>query len=313
MDKKIIGIITIVVIAIVAVGAYFAMGSGDDTITIGHLPSDHDTAMYVAEAQKQYEAQGLKVKTVQFNNGGDLMNAMASGDVDVGYVGITPVLSSIEKGVPVKVVSGAQIEGSGVVVSADSGINSLADLKGKKVGTPGAATIQNMIITYALNQSGVSTDDVELVAMKAAQMTDALKAGQIDAMICWEPYSSIAVNNGYGKLLENTSEIIPGHPCCVVAASQSFIDNHPDELKKILAINENATDFTNENPKEAAALLPDDIVPDKDLQAGIIADTTFVSGLDDDYKQKVMDFMQLGVDLGLLKEPISEDKIFYEA
>ena len=206
MDKKIIAIIAIVVIAIVAVGAYFAMGSGDDTITIGHLPSDHDTAMYVAEAQKQYEAQGLKVKTVQFNNGGDLMNAMASGDVDVGYVGITPVLSSIEKGVPVKVVSGAQIEGSGVVVSADSGINSLADLKGKKVGTPGAATIQNMIITYALNQSGVSTNDVELVAMKAAQMTDALKAGQIDAMICWEPYSSIAVNNGYGKLLENTSE-----------------------------------------------------------------------------------------------------------
>ncbi len=313
MDKKIIAIIAIVVIAIVAVGAYFAMGSGDDTITIGHLPSDHDTAMYVAEAQKQYEAQGLKVKTVQFNNGGDLMNAMASGDVDVGYVGITPVLSSIEKGVPVKVVSGAQIEGSGVVVSADSGINSLADLKGKKVGTPGAATIQNMIITYALNQSGVSTDDVELVAMKAAQMTDALKAGQIDAMICWEPYSSIAVNNGYGKLLENTSEIIPGHPCCVVAASQSFIDNHPDELKKILAIHENATDFTNENPTEAAALLPDDIVPDKDLQAGIIADTTFVSGLDDDYKKNVMEFMQLGVDLGLLKEPISEDKIFYEA
>ncbi len=313
MDKKIIAIIAIVVIAIVAVGAYFAMGSGDDTITIGHLPSDHDTAMYVAEAQKQYEAQGLKVKTVQFNNGGDLMNAMASGDVDVGYVGITPVLSSIEKGVPVKVVSGAQIEGSGVVVSADSGINSLADLKGKKVGTPGAATIQNMIITYALNQSGVSTNDVELVAMKAAQMTDALKAGQIDAMICWEPYSSIAVNNGYGKLLENTSEIIPGHPCCVVAASQSFIDNHPDELKKILAIHENATNFTNENPAEAAALLPDDIVPDKDLQAGIIADTTFVSGLDDDYKQNVMDFMQLGVDLGLLKEPISEDKIFYEA
>ncbi len=313
MDKKIIAIIAIVVIAIVAVGAYFAMGSGDDTITIGHLPSDHDTAMYVAEAQKQYEAQGLKVKTVQFNNGGDLMNAMASGDVDVGYVGITPVLSSIEKGVPVKVVSGAQIEGSGVVVSADSGINSLADLKGKKVGTPGAATIQNMIITYALNQSGVSTDDVELVAMKAAQMTDALKAGQIDAMICWEPYSSIAVNNGYGKLLENTSEIIPGHPCCVVAASQSFIDNHPDELKKILAIHENATDFTNENPAEAAALLPDDIVPDKDLQAGIIADTTFVSGLDDDYKKNVMEFMQLGVDLGLLKEPISEDKIFYEA
>ncbi len=312
MDKKTIAIIAVIIIAVVAVGAYFLMGSGDDTITIGHLPSDHDTAMYVAEAQKQYEAQGLKVETVQFNNGGDLMNAMASGDVDIGYVGITPVLSSIEQGVPVKVVSGAQIEGSGIVAAADSDISSLADLKGKKVATPGEATIQNMILTYGLNESGVSTNDVELVSMKAAQMTDALKAGQIDAMICWEPYASIAVNNGYGKLIENTSTTIPGHPCCVVAASQDFIDKHPEDLKKILAIHENATDFTNENPEEAAALLPDDIVPDKELQASIIEDTTFVSGLDDDYKQKVMDFMQLGVDLGILKGAISEDKIFAE-
>ena len=312
MDTKTIAIIAVVVIAVIGVGAYFMTSSSSGKVTIGHLPSDHDTAMYVAEAQKQYEAQGLTVETVQFNNGGDLMTAMASGDVDVGYVGITPVLSSIEKGVPVKVVSGAQTEGSGVVVGKDSGIKSLADLKGKKIGTPGAATIQNMIITYGLNQSGVSVDDVELVSMKAAQMNDALKAGQIDAMICWEPFSSIAVKNGYGKLLENTSEIIPGHPCCVVAARQDFIDKHPEELKKIVAIHENATKFIKENPKEAAETLPEDIVPDKELQTSIIANTNFISGLDADYKKSVMDFMQLGVDLKLLNNSISEDKIFAE-
>ena len=49
------------------------------------------------------------------------MTAMASGDVDVGYVGITPVLSSIANGVPVKVISAAQTEGSGIVVAKDSG------------------------------------------------------------------------------------------------------------------------------------------------------------------------------------------------
>lgn len=312
MDTKTIAIIAVIVVAIIGIGAYFMTSSSSSKVTIGHLPSDHDTAMYVAEAQKQYEAQGLTVETVQFNNGGDLMTAMASGDVDVGYVGITPVLSSIEKGVPVKVVSGAQTEGSGIVVGKDSNIKSLADLKGKKIGTPGAATIQNMIITYGLNQSGVSVNDVELVSMKAAQMNDALKAGQIDAMICWEPFSSIAVKNGYGKLLENTSEIIPGHPCCVVAARQDFIDKHPDELKKIVAIHENATKFIKENPKEAAESLPEDIVPDKELQTSIIANTNFISGLNDTYKKSVIDFMQLGVDLKLLNNSISEDKIFAE-
>ena len=74
------------------------MGGSGDTVTIGYLPSDHDAALFVADAQGKYQENGINTKLVQFNNGGDLMTAMASGEVDVGYVGITPVLSSIAKG-----------------------------------------------------------------------------------------------------------------------------------------------------------------------------------------------------------------------
>lgn len=310
MDKKKLTIIAVIIVAIVAIGAYFATSAGGDTIKIGHLPSDHDSALFVAKAQNQFESQGLKVETVQFNNGGDLMTAIASGDIDIGYAGITPVLSSIEKGVPVKVVSGAQTEGSGVVVAKNSGITSFDDLKGKDVATPGEATIQNMLLTYALKKEGINTKDIEFTAMKAAQMNDALKAGKIDAMITWEPYSSIAVNNGYGELLANTSQILPGHPCCVVVAREDFINNHPDELKKILAIHKNATNFVNKNPSEAAKLLPEDIVPDKSLQASVLNATNFVSGLDDSYKNNVLKFVDMEVELGLLQKAISSDKIF---
>ena len=167
-----------------------------------------------------------------------------------------------------------------------------------------------MLLTSALTQAGVKTSDVEFTTMKAAQMTDALKAGQVDAMIIWEPYASIAVKNGDGKLVETSGEIIPGHPCCCVVAREDFINNHPEELKKVLAAHENATKFTNENPAEAAACLPEDIVPDKDLQASVIKDTTFISGLDSTYKQNVMDFMNLEVKLGLLQKPLTQDQIF---
>ncbi|MCQ2961438.1 MAG: ABC transporter substrate-binding protein [archaeon] len=312
MDKKILAVIAVILIALVAVGAYFATsgGSGDNVVRIGHLPSDHDTALFVAQEKKMFEDQGLTVELTQFNNGGDLMTAMASGDIDIGYAGITPVMSSISQGVPVKVVSGAQIEGSSIVAGKNSGINTVADLKGKTVANPGEATIQNMLLTSALTQAGVSTNDVEFTTMKAAQMTDALKAGQVDAMIIWEPYASIAVKNGVGKLVETSGEILPGHPCCCVAAREDFIKNHPDELKAVLEAHENATKFTNENPAEAAKCLPEDIVPDQDLQASVIKDTTFISGLDSSYKQNVMAFMNLEVKLGLLKKPLTEDQIF---
>ena len=94
MDNKIIAII-IAVIVIAVAGGYFLLNGSSETVTIGYLPSDHDAALFVADAQGKFAENGINTKLVQFNNGGDLMTAMASGEVDVGYVGITPVLSSI--------------------------------------------------------------------------------------------------------------------------------------------------------------------------------------------------------------------------
>ncbi len=310
MDKKIIAII-VAFIAIVAIGGYFLLGGGSDTVTIGYLPSDHDAALFVADAQGQYAKNGINTKLVQFNNGGDLMTAMASGDVDVGYVGITPVLSSIEKGVPVKVISAAQTEGSGIVVSKNSGINSVYDLEGKKIATPGEASIQHMLLQYYLKQNGIDIKDVKVSAMKVPSMNDALKTNNIDGMITFEPYVSIAEKNG-AKVLVDSSEILPNHPCCVVVASDKFLDEHPNETQKILDIHKNATEYINNNTDEAAGLLPSDIVSDVDVEKQALAGFPLISGLNDSYKQDVMDFMNLEVDLGVLKKPISEDKIFWE-
>lgn len=311
MDNKIIAIIiAIVVIAIAA--AFFVMGGGSETVTIGYLPSDHDAALFVADAQGKFAENGINTKMVQFNNGGDLMTAMASGEVDVGYVGITPVLSSIEKGVPVKVISAAQTEGSGIVVAKNSDISSVSDLAGKKVATPGEASIQHMLLTYYLDQNGMSMDDVKVSAMKVPSMNDALKTNKIDAMITFEPYVTIAEENG-AKVLVDSAEILPNHPCCVVVASDDFIKNHENETKTILEIHENATAYINNNTDDAAGLLPDNIVSDVEVEKKALSGFPLISGLDDDFKQDVLDFMDLEVDLGVLKKPISQDKIFWDS
>ena len=309
MDNKIIAIIIAVVI--IAVAAFFLLGGAGEEVTIGYLPSDHDAALFVADAQGKYAENGIKTKLVQFNNGGDLMTAMASGDVDVGYVGITPVLSSIAKGVPVKVISAAQTEGSGIVVAKDSGINSVSDLAGKKIATPGEASIQHMLLTYYLQQNGMSISDLKVSSMKVPSMNDALKTDKIDGAITFEPYVSIAEKNG-AKVLAGSQDILPDHPCCVVAASDKFINDHPNETAKILEIHKNATDFINNNTDEAAGLLPKDIVSDVEVEKMSMSSFPFISGLNDTYKQDVMDFMNLEVDLGILKKPISENQIFWD-
>ena len=323
MNKKITFILVLALAACLVMGSASAglfdfLGGGDETVKIGYLPSDHDAALFVADAQELYKEKNITTELVQFNNGGDLMTAMASGDVDVGYVGISPVLSSVSSGVPVKVISSAQTEGSGIIVTSDSGISDAKDLAGKTVATPGEASIQHVLLSAYLKANGLSLDDVNESAMKVPSINDALKTGNLPAAITFQPYVSLGETDDNITELVDSSEIMPGHPCCVVVASDDFIKNHEDTTKDIVAIHENATKFINEqidagNTSEVVKLLPEDIVANADAEVDSLESFPFISGLDDTYKANVDAFQQLEVDLGILNQTVSHADLYWEA
>ena len=323
MNKKITFVLVLALAAFLVMGSASAglfdfLGGGDDTVKIGYLPSDHDAALFVADAQGLYKEKNISTELVQFNNGGDLMTAMASGDVDVGYVGIAPVLSSVSSGVPVKVISSAQVEGSGIIVTNDSNIHSAQDLAGKTIATPGEASIQHVLLSAYLKTNGMSLDDINESAMKVPSINDALKTGNLPAAITFQPYVSLGETDDNIDKLVDSSEIMPGHPCCVVVASDDFIKNHEDTAKDIVAIHENATTFINEQIKanktdDIVKLLPEDIVADPAAEADSLQSFPFIFGLDDTYKANVDAFQQLEVDLGILNETISHEDLYWEA
>ena len=323
MNKKITFVLVLALAAFLVMGSASAglfdfLGGGDDTVKIGYLPSDHDAALFVADAQGLYKEKNISTELVQFNNGGDLMTAMASGDVDVGYVGIAPVLSSVSSGVPVKVISSAQVEGSGIIVTDDSDIENAQDLAGKTIATPGEASIQHVLLSAYLKANGMSLDDVNESAMKVPSINDALKTGNLPAAITFQPYVSLGETDDNIDKLVDSSEIMPGHPCCVVVASDDFIKNHEDTAKDIVAIHENATTFINEQIKanktdDIVKLLPEDIVADPAAEADSLQSFPFIFGLDDTYKANVDAFQQLEVDLGILNQTISHEDLYWEA
>jgi len=323
MNKKITFVLVLALAAFLVMGSASAglfdfLGGGENTVKIGYLPSDHDAALFVADQQGLYEEKNISVELVQFNNGGDLMTAMASGDVDVGYVGISPVLSSAAAGVPVKVISAAQTEGSGIVVTESSGISAAGDLAGKTIATPGEASIQHVLLAYYLEQNGLSLDDINESAMKVPSINDALKTNNIPGAITFQPYVSVAEANDGIDELADSEDILPGHPCCVVVASEDFIKNHEDTVKDIIDIHKNATDFINkqiddDKTNEVVKLLPEDIVTDEKVEAESLESFPFISGLDDDYKANVDSFQELEVKLGILNETIPQDTLYWEA
>ena len=324
MNKKITFVLVLALAAFLVMGSAsaglfdFLGGDSGNTVKIGYLPSDHDAALFVADAQGLYKDKNITTELVQFNNGGDLMTAMASGDVDVGYVGIAPVLSSISAGVPVKIISAAQTEGSGIIVNDQAGINDAQSLKGKTIATPGDASIQHVLLASYLKDNGMSLDDINESAMKVPSINDALKTGNLPAAITFQPYVSLGTTDDGIKELVDSSEILPGHPCCVVVASDDFLKNHKDTAKDIVAIHKNATDFINEKVSsgktaEVVKLLPEDIVADPAAEADSLQSFPFISGLDMLYKADVDAFQDLEVDLGILNETIPQENLYWEA
>ena len=109
----------------------------------------------------------------------------------------------------------------------------------------------------------------------------------------------------------NSGDIIEDHPCCVVVASDKFIKNKPDALNVVLEAHKNATEYIKTNASGTVSNLPNDIVPNKDVEENVISNMKFVTGLNESYKQNIRDFMQIEIDFGILKNSLSDDKIFW--
>ena len=282
-----------------------------DTVKIGYLPTDHDAALFVANATGMYKDAGMNVELYEYNNGGDLMSAMGSGDLDVGYVGITPVINSMSKGVPIKIVAGVQNEGSGLL-SHSSSIKSITDLKGKTVATPGEASIQNVLLKYELKKNGLSTSDIESPSMKVPSMNDALRTKSIDAMLTYEPYVTISKEVNNQTLVKSSGDILPDHPCCVVVMNEKFLSGHSDKAQKILDVHKKATEKVKENPEGMVQYLPPHIVPNSEIEKESLTHIKWISDLNDTYKKNVNNFLKIEEDLGIVNETVPQEKLFAE-
>lgn len=137
------------------------------TVRVGYLQGDlHQLAYYVAwnaralgGAQSLFQKYSVNVVNATgapYPNGGVVMDNFAAGIVDIGYLGAPPALiKHITVGTDVNIVAQANIEGSGLVVKAGSGIHDIEDLVNKTVATPGETSIQHLLLKIALDRKGL--------------------------------------------------------------------------------------------------------------------------------------------------------------
>ena len=311
MNKKVIGVIAVILIVAIAVGAYFSHTPDDDLVKIGYMAADYDAALIVANATGMYQTQGVNVNISSYNDDLEIITAMANGEVDVAYMDINHVLKYIEKGVSVKIISASQNGGSGIIVSNQSNVSSIHDLEGKRITIPSEDSMQYILFSHYLKQNGMSVDDLNISSYSCSEVNKSIKKGKIDVAVLYEPY--VGMNQIYGsKLLTNSDTLLPNHPNCVMIATDDFISKHPDETKKVVQVHENATRYINNNTDAVIRMVPLDDILNPVFKKCYYDNASFVYGLDDDFKQNIDNFMNIEVDLGFLKQPISHDKLFWD-
>lgn len=213
------------------------------TLNLGFFPNLTHAPALVGLQQGYYAAalgSAVTVKQLSFNAGPAELSALLAGSVDIAFIGPSPTITGYEqsKGAALKVIAGACSGGAGLVVA--KGITSVAQLKGKKVGSPQLGNTQDVALRYYLKSHGLSTTaagggDVPVVPAKNSVLLQSFQQGQIAGAWVPEPYLSQFVLAG-GHLLVDEATLWPGGRFVTtnVVVNSAFLTKSPEIVSAFL-------------------------------------------------------------------------------
>ena len=194
--------------------------------------------------------ESSKVSVFAFTNPADQKTALLAGSLDMCGTTLAHAVHSASLGQPVVVVAALCNKSSALVVQKDGPVKTVADLKGKKIGyVPG--TMHEILLRETLTRNGLSPDtDVKLVRVDFFDMGLALARGGIDAFLSGEPFPTLAVDQGYGRILsypyygESIGTINAG-----MLVTRETIEKHPEKVYELVKAHAEATEHLKANPK----------------------------------------------------------------
>lgn len=189
---------------------------------------------YLADDQKYFADEGLKVEIVTFRSGSDLARALVSGAVDVASGALVEALVPIKEGMAFRVFYGG-MNNSVMDWYAVPSIKSVAESKGKRYGITSYGSLVDFVTRYALRKNGLDPQtDVKIVpGGSSSARLSAMEAGQLDVNLLIPPAKFIAAEKGYNRILAQ-SDIAPDYPYEVIYAPASFLAKNPNTVKAML-------------------------------------------------------------------------------
>jgi NitT/TauT family transport system substrate-binding protein len=237
-------------------------------VRVGYVPVIGAAPLFVLNGVGWAAQAGLDLALTKFESGPPAIQALASGTLDVLFVGVAPIAVARAKGLPIKIVAASGIGGSGFAVQpalaqsfdATGGDpkSAFATFRAKtgrpaKIGALPPGATPTVALRHWLKQNGVQNDDIQIVAMGIEAVQGAMLSGAIDAGTVLEPALTLVRQRNPGiRAVAFATTMFPNLPGVVVSATEPFAAAYPAAVVDLVRLAIRARDLILADPAKAA-------------------------------------------------------------
>jgi NitT/TauT family transport system substrate-binding protein len=206
--------------------------SGGAKITLGFSAWPGWFPWAVADEQGLFEQNGVDVEVKWFDSYTDSINALSSGAIDANSQTLNDTLSAASGGAQLRVVLVNDNSTGNDKIIAREGINSVADLRGKKVAVE-EGTVDHYLLLLALDEANLTQEDIQLMPMLTDAAATAFVNGEVDAVGVFAPFTTTALERPGSRAVATSAEFpgaIPDH----LVTSAEMVSDRPDDLQKLV-------------------------------------------------------------------------------
>jgi NitT/TauT family transport system substrate-binding protein len=236
--------------------------TGLTTVAVGLALVGNNAPIFLGDAKGFFEDEGLELDLQPVTGGAAVVPSVISGSWQFGNSNLVSVMVARDKGLDVRLVAAGgsanpsgEMDGSAVIVSADSPIKRPADLVGKKVSVNTLANVGDTTVRYAVEQDGGDQSSIDFVEVAFPDAEAALNNKQVDAAWTTEPFLTQAVNNG-ARLISNTYIAVdPNLTITGYFATGQLIQDQPELVEKFQKAMNKSLEYAQANPAEVREII----------------------------------------------------------
>jgi NitT/TauT family transport system substrate-binding protein len=252
--RKLLGALAILVlVAGCADNPADVAGAKTTTVRLGFSAWPGWFPWQVAREQGLFAKNGVTVDAKYFESYTDSLTALSTGNLDANSQTLNDTLSSVSGGAKQTVVLVNDNSTGNDQIIARPGINSIADLKGKKVAAE-QGTVDHYLLLLALRKAGLTEKDVQFTPLLTDAAAAAFVAGKVDAVGVFAPFTTTALGLPGSKAVATSKDFPGAIPDHLVFAS-SFVKDHPTEVQGVVQTWYDTLAWITANPDKAIDIM----------------------------------------------------------